>query len=78
MPLIALDNSEDPYAQSYPFEGADSVDLLKIITQVFDTLLENGWGFKEARHCLSSMEPFINQEDLITVMVEQYQKRENK
>jgi Histidine kinase-, DNA gyrase B-, and HSP90-like ATPase len=78
VPLIALDNSENPYAQSQPFEGADTGDLLEIMTQVFDTLLENGWDFKEARSCLSNMEPFLNQEDLIILMVKQHQKKENK
>lgn len=78
VPLIIVDNSEHPYAQAQPFEGANTEDLLKVITQVLDILLKNGWNFKDARSCLSSMEPFQNHQDLIAVVLEQYQKQENR
>ncbi len=78
VPLIVVDNSEHPYAQAQPFEGANAGELLKVITQVLNTLLKNGWDFKEARNCLSSMEPFQNHQDLIAVVVEQYQNQEGK
>jgi hypothetical protein len=78
VPLIALNNSENPYGQSHPFEGSNTEELLEIIAQVFDTLLKNGWGFKEARDCLLIMEPFQNQGDLIAIMLERYQNQEDK
>jgi Histidine kinase-, DNA gyrase B-, and HSP90-like ATPase len=78
VPLIVVDNSEHPYAQAQPFEGANTGELLEVITQVLDTLLKNGWEFKEAMNCLSSMEPFQNHQDLIVVVLEQYQKQEDR
>jgi len=78
VPLIALDNSERPYAQAQPFEGANTGELLEVITQVLDTLLKNRWTLIEAKNGLSSMEPFQNYEDLIAVVLEQYQKQEDR
>lgn len=78
VPLIVVDNSEHPYAQAQPFEGVNTEEFLKVITQVLDTLLKNRWDFKEARDCLSSMEPFQNHQDLIAVVLEQYQKQEDR
>jgi Histidine kinase-, DNA gyrase B-, and HSP90-like ATPase len=78
VPLIALDNSERPYAQAHPFEGTNIEELSEIITQVFDALLKNGWNFKEAKDCLSSMEPFQNYQDLIAIVLEQYQTQEDR
>jgi len=78
VPLIALDNSERPYAQAQPFEGANTGELLEVITQVLDTLIENRWTLTEAKNGLSSMEPFQNYEDLIAVVLEQYQKQEDR
>jgi hypothetical protein len=78
VPLIVVDNLEHPYAQSQPFEGANTGELLKVIAQVLDTLLKNGWDFQEAKNCLASMEPFQNHQDLIAVVLEQYQTQEDR
>lgn len=78
VPLIIVDNAESPYHQAQPFEGANTEELLKVITQVLETLLKNGWDFKDARSCLSSMEPFQNHQDLIAVVLEQYHKQEDR
>jgi hypothetical protein len=78
IPLIVLDNAEHPCAQAQPFEGVNAEKILEVMTQVFMTLLNNGWSFEEAGKGLSNMEPFQNCEDLIDVVLEQYQKQENK
>jgi hypothetical protein len=78
VPLIAQDHAERPYAQAQAFEGVNTEEFLEIITQVLDTLIKNGWGFKEARNCLSTMDPFQNHGDLIAIALDQYQKQENR
>jgi hypothetical protein len=77
VPLIAMNNSENPDKQVKPFEKIPSEELIEVMTEVYKSLLVSGLTIAEAQNRLAVMEPFNYYPELVASFIES-QKQEVK
>jgi hypothetical protein len=70
IPLIVINQAEDPDTQSIPFEGAPAKEVLTVMEQLLESLLRSGLPLKSALDRLSVMEPFDRYPELVAVLRE--------
>ena len=58
VPLIVLNNSNNPDQVQKPFEDAPSDELRLVIKEIWDSLIKSGVPEKEAKKRLQNIEPF--------------------
>lgn len=68
VPLIVLNNAENPDAQGNPFEGSPSRELVELMTQLYRSLIDSGFTQEDAHKRLSIIEPFDRYPELLATI----------
>nr|WAI02775.1 MAG: ATP-binding protein [Candidatus Methanoperedens sp.] len=77
VPLIAINNSENPDKQFKPFEKTPSNELIEVITEVYKSLIVSGLTVPEAQNRLAVMEPFNYYPEFIANFIESINRKVN-
>lgn len=77
VPLIAINNSENPDKQFKPFEKIPSDELIEVMTEVYKSLIVSGLTIPEAQNRLAVMEPFNYYPELIANFIESINMKVN-
>jgi hypothetical protein len=65
VPLIALNNCENPDKHLKPFEKIPSSEIVDVMHEVYDSLIYSGNSQSEARQRLLSMDPFSDYPEFV-------------
>lgn len=70
VPLIVLNNAENPDRENIPFEESPSKELTLLMTQAYQALLNSGLTKQQARERLSVIEPFDRYPELLASIID--------
>jgi hypothetical protein len=70
VPLIVLNNAENPDRETIPFEESPSRELTLLIAQAYQALLNSGLTKQQARERLSVIEPFDRYPELLASIID--------
>ena len=70
VPLIVLNNAENPDHENIPFEESPSKELTLLISQAYQALLNSGLTKQQARARLSVIEPFDRYPELLASVID--------
>lgn len=70
IPLITLNNYENPDKHSKPFEKTPSSEIIDVMHEVYDSLIYSGIPRTEARERLLSMDPFSDYPEFVLNYIE--------
>jgi hypothetical protein len=77
VPLIAINNSENPDKQVKPFEKIPSEELIEVMTEVYKSLIVSGLTIPEAQKRLAVMEPFNYYPEFVVNFIESINRKVN-
>lgn len=77
VPLIVINNSENPDKQFKPFEKIPSDELIEVMNEVYKSLIVSGLTIMEAQKRLAVMEPFNYYPELIANFIESINMKVN-
>ena len=70
LPLIAINNAEDPQGHAAPFEQSPTHQVLAVMRQVYRALLDSKYSPVDARRALAQMEAFARFPELLATLEE--------
>lgn len=75
IPLITVNNSENPDQHIIPFENIPSNEIIDVMAEVYTSMLNSGIKPSEARRRITAMDPFSKYPEFVMIFTESIEGR---